>query len=202
VIVRTRFRRKIGFIAVGLGLMMFCFGCSMALPHPKEPAPAPRAEVSPGQKETPATSPKPMPPPPPKTRPVPPKPTRAVQEPPPPPSPVKEAHPEPAVFLHTVKYSGETLSIIALWYTGNSRDWKEIAQANPDMKPNRIFPGDRIIIPEGLLKIRDPLPKEFIDRICSKAQRGKGKPKSQAQTVQSQQEEPKLFGPKKSARSN
>jgi hypothetical protein len=102
------------------------------------------------------------------------------------------------VFLHTVKYSGETLSIIALWYTGNSRNWKEIAQANPDMKPNRIFPGDQIIIPEGLLKIRDPLPKEFVDRIYSKAQRGKGKPKSQTQTVQTQQEEPKLFGPKKS----
>jgi nucleoid-associated protein YgaU len=198
VIVKTRFRRKISFIAVGLGLVMFCFGCSMAPPRPKEPAPAPQAEVSPVQQETPATMPKPTPPPPPKNRPVPPNPARTVQEPSPPPPPVKEAHPQPVVFLHTVKYSGETLSIIALWYTGNHGNWKEIAQANPDMKPNRIFPGDEIIIPESLLKNRDPLPKEFVDRICSKAQRGKGKLKAQNQTVQPQQEEPKLFGPKKS----
>ena len=192
---KTKFQKKIGFLAIGLGLALFCFSCATTSPMPQEPAPAPPAGETTVRKETPPPIPKPAPVPSPRTRTVPAIPAPAVQAPPP--SAVKEAEPQPAFFLHKVKYSGETLSIIALWYTGKHGNWKEIAQANPDMKPNRIVPGDEILIPEGLLKTRDPLPKEFVDRIGSMTQKERGKPKAQTQPVQAQQEEPKLFGPKK-----
>lgn len=113
---------------------------------------------------------------------------------------MKETKPQPVFHLHTVKYSGETLSIIALWYTGNHGSWKEIAQANPELNPNRIFPGNEILIPEGLLKTHDPLPKEFVNRIYSKGNKEKGQPKTRTQAIEGQQEEPRLFGPKKTTR--
>lgn len=191
--VKTEFQKTIGLIAIGLGLAMFCFSCATAPSRPEEGARDPRVKGSEVQKETPPPTPEPATAPPLKTQTAPEKPAPAVQEPP----PVKETKPQPVFYLHTVKHSGETLSVIALWYTGNHGNWKEIAQANPDMKPNRIFPGNEILIPEGLLKTRDPLPKEFVDRINSKANKERGKPKAQTQTVQPQQEEPKLFGPKK-----
>jgi hypothetical protein len=195
--VHKAFQKKIGFIAISLGLAMFCFGCAAALPKPEEPAPAPRVESPVVQEETPSPTPIPAPASAPQNQAVPEKPAPAVQEPPPPPPPVKETKPQPVFYLHKVKYSGETLSIIALWYTGNHDRWKEIAQANPDLNPNRIFPGNEILIPEGMLKTRDSLPQEFIDRIYAKTKRGKGQPKARTQAIELQQEEPKLFGPKK-----
>ena len=192
--VKTEFQKKVGLIAIGLGLAMFCFSCASSPPRPEEGAPAPQVEGSAVQKETPAPTPEPAPAPPLETQTVPEKPAPAVQEPPP---PVKETKPQPVFYMHTVKYSGETLSIIALWYTGNHGSWKEIAQANPDIKPNRIFPGDEILIPDGLLKTHDPLTKEFVDRINARTKKEKPKANTQAQPVPTQQEEPKLFGPKK-----
>ncbi len=195
--VKTEFQKKIRLIAIGLGLSMFCFSCAAFTPKPEEPAPASRVEGPPVQKETSPATPKPAPAPPQKNQPVPAKPVPAVQKPPSPPLAVKETKPQPAFYLHMVKYSGETLSVIALWYTGSHGNWKEIAQANPDINPNRIFPGDKVLIPEGMLKTRDPLSKEFVDRIYAKTKKEKPKEDTQAQPVETQEEEPKLFGPKK-----
>jgi hypothetical protein len=206
VTVKTEFQKKIRFILTGLSLAMLCFGCAVAPPKPEEPAPGSRVESPVVQEETPAPASIPAPAPSPKTQPIPEKPAFAVQEPPPsppsppPPPPVKETKPQPALYLHTVKYRGETLSIIALWYTGNHDSWKKIAQGNPDLDPNRIFPGDEILIPEGMLKTHDPLPKEFVDRIYSKASKEKGQPKVRTQAIETQKEELKLFGPRKTTR--
>ncbi len=198
--VKTEFQKKIGIIAIYLGLSMFCLSCAAAPPKPEEPAPAPRVESPVVREETPPPTPIPAPAAPPKIEPVPQKPASPVQKPPAPPPPVKETKPQPVFYQHTVKYSGETLSIIALWYTGHHDRWKEIAQANPDLDPNRIFQGDEILIPEGMLKTHDALPQEFIDRIYSKANRGKGQPKARTRAAEPEQEEPKLFGPKKTTR--
>ena len=196
--VKTGFQKKIGLIAIGLGLSMFCFSCATAPPRPQEDAPAPRVESPVVQEETPPSTPIPAPAPPKEAQTVPEKPAPAVQGPP----PVKETKPQPVFYLHTVKYSGETLSVIALWYTGSHGNWKEIAQANPDVNPNRIFPGNEILIPEGLLRTRDPLSKEFVDRINAKTKKEKPKADTQAKPVQTQQEEPKLFGPKRTTPNN
>ena len=71
-------------------------------------------------------------------------------------------------FIHTVSLDGETLSIIAKWYTGELDNWKALAEANPSIDPNRIFIGNEITIPRELMITKDPLPQSFIDEIYSK----------------------------------
>jgi hypothetical protein len=94
-----------------------------------------------------------------------------------------------------VRYSGETISIIAAWYTGDGENWKALVRANPKIDPKLISEGNEILIPERLLKTREPMPKKFVSRFYSKSVEEKGRPKSQP--AQSQEEELKLFGPKK-----
>jgi hypothetical protein len=94
-----------------------------------------------------------------------------------------------------VKWSGETLSIVAAWYTRDQQNWKALAQANPQINPRQICEGDKILIPDHLLKTREPLPGEFVKRFYSKSQKEKSGPKTE--DTQVREEEPKLFGPKK-----
>jgi hypothetical protein len=65
-------------------------------------------------------------------------------------------------FEHRVKWHGETLSLIARWYTGSYGNWKAIAQANPGLNPNRIVVGDTINIPPERMKTRKPLPRKVV----------------------------------------
>lgn len=97
-------------------------------------------------------------------------------------------------FVHVVKYWGESVSIIAGWYTGDIKNWEALAAANPDINPNRIVQGNRIRIPENLMIKHDPMPKEFVDSFYPK---GPGKAKPSAPATPAEEEEPALFGPKK-----
>ncbi len=99
-----------------------------------------------------------------------------------------------AGLVHRTQWQGETLSIIAKWYTGKFKNWKAIAKANPKLKPNRILIGDRIHIPEDLLKTRKPMPKEFLAAFTSKPKkkRSASKPKPPPE----EETEPMLFRPK------
>jgi len=187
--VKTDFAKKIrllGFVLVG---GIFCWSCATKATVREEPVPsaAPNFEAASAVKESPPAPPEPAPLP--KTEPPPaPVPASPVRQEPP---AAKETKPQEIFFMHTVKWSGETLSIIALWYTGDQRNWKTIIQANPGLNPNRIFGGNEILIPEKMMKTHDPLPKEYVNRFYSRAR--KEKPKTQ-------EEEPKLFGPKKSSK--
>ena len=49
--------------------------------------------------------------------------------------------------VHEVQWKSETLSIIAKWYTDESKNWEELADANPNINPDSLFPGNRIFIP-------------------------------------------------------
>lgn len=69
---------------------------------------------------------------------------------------------EPKFLTHEVKYSGETLGVIAAWYTGKTANWPMIEAANPGLKPTRIRLGDLIQIPEELVVKSDPLPKSAV----------------------------------------
>jgi hypothetical protein len=69
---------------------------------------------------------------------------------------------DPDVFVHTVRWQGECLSIIAKWYTGNSQTWKIIAQANPGLNPKVINIGDTILIPSHILTTQDDLPQSYV----------------------------------------
>jgi LysM repeat protein len=96
-------------------------------------------------------------------------PVQEVQPPPPEakaPEPLPAAQPEqptePPYLVHTVKWPGETLALIAKWYTGEIENWRAIAKANPKLDPRRIRLGSEIQIPSELLKNREPMTKEFV----------------------------------------
>jgi len=110
------------------------------------------------------------------------------------PAPIK---PETPYFVHTVKWRGETISIIAGWYTGDIQNWKVLKEHNPDINPTRIFEGNKIRIPEYLMKTKAPMPKEYVDSFYTKSPRkesGKAAPPSAPSTDKG--DEPTLFGPK------
>ena len=100
-----------------------------------------------------------------------------ARELPPPPS-----KPETQPYVHKVRYSGENLISIAEWYTGSRKNWAVIAKANPDLNPNRIFIGDTILIPENLMKRRDPLPPDFLINTAHKEPAKQASPLKQPST--------------------
>ena len=67
-------------------------------------------------------------------------------------------------YLHTVRSPGESLSIIANWYTGNYRDWECLAKINPHLPdPNFIRLHDVIHIPTHIMQTRQPMPPEYVE---------------------------------------
>jgi hypothetical protein len=111
--------------------------------------------------------------------------------------PAQEVRPEPEVtetfFTHTVKWPGESLSIISAWYTGDIQNWKALAEANPDVNPNRIHEGMKLLIPESMMKTKAAMTKEHVEGFYPKAK----KPvKPSATPAREKDEEPILFGPK------
>ncbi len=179
---------KVKWWACGLVGIIFCVGCAAKTPAPKPeaPSPAPRGPApTPGQ-----ISPPPAEPAAPTSPAAPPAPAPPVA-----PSPPArgEAPAKKAYLTHTVRFSGETVSIIAGWYTGDIENWKALAEANPNIDPNRIFVGLKILIPEDLLKTRESMPKEFVDGFYRKKEKA---PPAKPSPPPAQEEEPKLFGPK------
>lgn len=114
-----------------------------------------------------------------------------------------------AYYVHTVKLPGESLSIIAKWYTGDLNNWKTLAEFNPQINPNRIFKGDQIRIPTRLMIRNDAITQEFVDisqpKAVSRSQTLTSRKKSESgrqpspaakQAKPQKEEEPILFGPK------
>lgn len=179
------FRAKVQWWAIGLIFVMICTGCAAPAPKSETPAPAP----------APLSKPASVPPAPPAPAPAAiPQPKPAV----PAPKPPAETAPAEKInyYVHTVKWSGETVSIIAGWYTGDIENWKPLAQANPNIDPARIFVGNKILIPEDLLKTREPMPKDFVDGFYPKAKPKTAPPKTVPPSTKDKDEEPDLFGPK------
>ncbi|MHB1011820.1 MAG: LysM peptidoglycan-binding domain-containing protein [Desulfobacteria bacterium] len=100
------------------------------------------------------------------------------------------------MFVHKVRYPGESVSIIAGWYTGEIDNWKVLAEVNPEINPNVIHEGMKINIPESMLKTREPMTREYVDGFYpktkpkSKGTGHRGRPSAPAD------EETPLFGPK------
>ena len=70
-------------------------------------------------------------------------------------------------YKHTVRWPGESLSLIASWYTGSSKNWRKLAKINPRLNPNRIKAGQVIMIPTALLKTRVALPEKVAAKFTS-----------------------------------
>jgi len=75
---------------------------------------------------------------------------------------LEEPSPVAEFYVHKVRWSGETLSVITQWYTGTYKNWQTVARANPDLNPEMILYGDDILIPTELLKTNEPMPREFL----------------------------------------
>ena len=86
----------------------------------------------------------------------------AVQPAPEPQPPEPETAVEPAPYVHTVSRSGETLVAISSWYTGSADNWKRLVDVNNGLNPRRIKVGDKILIPEELMKTHQPMPADFM----------------------------------------
>ncbi len=73
----------------------------------------------------------------------------------------------PDYFKHQVQWPGETLSLIAKWYTGRYGNWRALAKENPGLNPNRIGVGNIINIPTEMLKSKEPLPRKVVAKSLS-----------------------------------
>ncbi len=115
----------------------------------------------------------------------------------------KPVKPKSTAFVHTVRSSRETIRIIAKWYTGDTKNWNTVADANPAITPEVLSVGDTVYIPSTLLKTRTTMPTEFVNaqyrKPKSATQKEAPKPlKSPPKPAPPEEEENELelFGPK------
>jgi hypothetical protein len=105
-----------------------------------------------------------------------------------------EPGPQPAepeiFFTHTVKWTGESLSIIAAWYTGELENWKLLALANPELNPNLIRIGDEIRIPESLMITTDTMTFDFVSKYVPSLKKGRSESPAPAPEQTRVSEEP------------
>jgi len=101
--------------------------------------------------------------------------------------------PKPAYLHHAVRWPGESLSIIAKWYTGSLDNWRALVNANPELDPKRITIGTKIRIPEEILQTRDPMPQDFVASFGQKPEM----PSPTQEAPQQEEKKPELFGPKR-----
>jgi hypothetical protein len=67
-------------------------------------------------------------------------------------------------YVHEVRWPGETLELVALWYTGKGANWKALLRVTPNLRHNRIRQGDVVFIPIGMLEIETPMPQEYVQQ--------------------------------------
>lgn len=65
-------------------------------------------------------------------------------------------------YVHQVRWPNESLALIAQWYTGRRGNWKALSRATPNLRHNRIHPGDVVFIPLDLLQIETPMPQQYV----------------------------------------
>jgi hypothetical protein len=62
-----------------------------------------------------------------------------------------------------VQWPGESLSIIAKWYTGDYRNWRPLLDNTPSLAGTRIVVGDRVRIPRSMIRNAAPMPRSFVE---------------------------------------
>ena len=73
--------------------------------------------------------------------------------------------------VHYVTYPGETLSMIARWYTKDRANAGRIARINQLKNPNKLALGDMIIVPSYLLQNRNRLTESAVQSLQALAER-------------------------------
>ena len=69
---------------------------------------------------------------------------------------------KPDFYVHEVRWPGETISVIAQWYTSTWKTWEDIVKVNFDFDPKMMQMSDKILIPLDLLKTREPMPRNYL----------------------------------------
>ena len=100
------------------------------------------------------------------------------------------------VYVHTVEWPGETLPMIAQWYTGNKDNWKILAKTNPNIASGHLAVDDRVLIPFELVKNNKGMPMEFLATFNGKYSAGQKKPSSKTKQAPEDKDEFQLYGPK------
>lgn len=75
-----------------------------------------------------------------------------------------------AFLLHIITYPGETLTLIARWYTGDAANWRRIADLNSITSPTALRIGQTIAIPREMLKRNAPMPRSAVEELMQPAQ--------------------------------
>ncbi|MCX5876529.1 MAG: hypothetical protein NT087_09630 [Deltaproteobacteria bacterium] len=100
------------------------------------------------------------------------------------------------VYVHTVEWPGETLPMIAQWYTGNKDNGKILAKTNPGISSERLVVDDQILIPLDLVKNNKKMPKEFFSTFSAKSPAGPKKSSSKTKQAVEKKEDFQPYGPK------
>lgn len=93
-------------------------------------------------------------------------------------------------YSHTVRFKGETLATISGWYTGDTKNWNKLAECNKLQDPNKIEIGQKIFIPNTMLKRFSDLPKEMIIKSSPKILVSKPQTKQMAPVVKITESKP------------
>jgi hypothetical protein len=68
----------------------------------------------------------------------------------------------PQFLEHRIAHRGETLGLIARWYTGSADNWKRLVDANPGLRVNSLQLGQVVLIPEEIVTRSEPLPASML----------------------------------------
>jgi len=72
-------------------------------------------------------------------------------------------------LVHHVTFPGETLSIIARWYTADRNNAGKIARINKIANPDQLSVGDTVIVPSYLLRNKNRLTQNGMNELGAKA---------------------------------
>ena len=91
---------------------------------------------------------------------------------------------ESQVLIHTVSADGETLSAIALWYTGDVKNWRSVYVNAQSGKLTRLRTGDSVLIPRTIVIRPGPVPSSLFRRSGPRnTSTGASKPNGRSTTI-------------------
>lgn len=111
-------------------------------------------------------------------------------------TPLVVAPPETTYFSHMVRWSYEKFPMIAAWYTGDISKWQDLEKANPTINGSRLAKGMVVLIPEDLLKTREPMPRTHVVKFLHQKKKKSSQKNREPHVKEKQNDESQLIGPK------
>ena len=67
-------------------------------------------------------------------------------------------------YLHKVRWSEESLYVIARWYTGHGENARILEDLTPNLRAHDLRKGDVVFVPQELSRRTDPMPRNYARR--------------------------------------